>query len=44
MNLRVSLGAKRIFGSVFKISGGIMNYGMETEKEVTTTIVLGRKV
>jgi hypothetical protein len=40
MNLGGSLGAKRIPGNVLRISGGITNYGMETKKESTTTVVL----
>jgi hypothetical protein len=44
MNLRASLGAKSIPGTVFRSSGSIMTYGMETKKEVTTTVVLAREV
>jgi hypothetical protein len=44
MNLRVSLGANIILGTVFISSGGITSYGMETEKETTTTVVLGHGI
>jgi hypothetical protein len=44
MNLRASLSAKRIPGTLFRSSGGITDYGMATEKEATTTVVLGHEV
>jgi hypothetical protein len=43
MNFKVSLGAKKIPGLVFRSSEGITNYGMETKKESTRTVVLGRE-